>query len=144
MPQRISRRRFLQTSSAAALSTSLLTAQEKGPVASERLRVGIIGVAGKGESNWQAVAAAGAEIAAICDVQESRLDKTKAAHPKPAFYPDFRKLIEAKGIDAVVVSPPDHMHAPPTLMALRAGMHVFCEKPLTHTVAEARLVAETA
>jgi predicted dehydrogenase len=121
-----------------------LTAQEKTAVASERLRVGIIGVAGKGESNWQAVAAAGAEIAAICDVDESRLDKIKAAHPKAPFYADFRKLIDAKGLDAVVVSTPDHMHAPPTLMAMRAGLHVFCEKPLTHTVAEARLVAETA
>jgi predicted dehydrogenase len=144
MTRQFTRRRFLQTGSAAALSASLLTAQPKTPVASERLRVGIIGVAGKGESNWQAVAAAGAEIAAICDVDESRLDKINTAHPQAAFYADFRKLIEAKGIDAVVVSTPDHMHAPPSLMALRAGLHVFCEKPLTHTVAEARLVAETA
>ena len=138
----LSRRRFLQTS-ALSVAAAPLFAQEKTPPPSERLRVGIIGVAGKGESNWQAVAAAGAEIAAICDVDELRLDKIKAAHPKAAFYPDFRKLIDAKGIDAVVVSTPDHMHAPPTLMALRAGLHVFCEKPLTHTVAEARLVAET-
>ena len=144
MSTTLSRRRFLQTSSAAALSASFLSAQEKTPVASERLRVGVIGVAGKGESNWQAVAAAGAEIAAICDVDESRLDKIRKAHPKAVFHTDFRKLIDAKGIDAVVVSTPDHSHAGPTLMALRAGLHAFCEKPLTHTVAEARLVAETA
>lgn len=144
MPSRLSRRRFLQTGSAAALSASMMLAEDKKPPASERLRVGIIGVAGKGESNWQAVAAAGAEIAAICDVDETRIDKIQMAHPKAVFFTDFRELIDAKGIDAVVVSTPDHMHAPPTLMAMRAGLHVFCEKPLTHTVKEARLVAETA
>src|SRR5438128_1511300 len=98
MSRKLSRRRFLQATSAAALNASVLTAQIKTPVASERLRVGIIGVAGKGESNWQAVAAAGAEIVSICDVDESRLDKIKTAHPKATFYADFRKLIDAKGI----------------------------------------------
>jgi predicted dehydrogenase len=77
-------------------------------------------------------------------VDESRIGPIRQAHPKAAFFTDFRKLIEAKGIDAVVVSTPDHMHASPTLMALRSGLHVFCEKPLTHTVKEARLVAEAA
>jgi predicted dehydrogenase len=138
------RRHFLLSSTVATMGLAIPAGADEKPVASERLRVGVIGVAGKGESNWQPIAAAGAEIVAGCDVDEARTAKFRNAYPKAAFYPDFRKLIEAKGIDAVVVSTPDHMHASPTLMALRAGLHVYCEKPLTHTVAEARLVAETA
>jgi predicted dehydrogenase len=144
---RFSRRRFLQASSAAALSMTnpmLLQAEEKKLPFSERLRVGVIGVAGKGESNWKAIDTAGAEIVAGCDVDESRVGKFRTAYPKAPFYSDFRKLLDAKGLDAVVVSTPDHMHALPTLTALRAGLHVYCEKPLAHTVFEARLVAETA
>src|SRR5207249_6110718 len=59
-------------------------------------------------------------------------------------YTDFRRLLDQKGLDGVVVGTPDHWHAPITLRALQAGLHVLCEKPLTHTVAEARLVAEAA
>lgn len=147
MTSQLSRRRFLQASSVATLGLSglpVLGAQAKAVPPSERLRVGVIGVAGKGESNWNPIAAAGAEIVAGCDVDESRTAKFRAAYPKAPFYTDFRKLIDAKGLDAIVVSTPDHMHASPTLMALRAGLHVYCEKPLTHSVYEARLVAETA
>src|SRR5262249_25648812 len=60
------------------------------------------------------------------------------------FYTDFRKLIDQKGIDAVIVATPDHMHAFATMSALQAGLHVYCEKPLAHNVFEARLVTETA
>jgi predicted dehydrogenase len=60
------------------------------------------------------------------------------------FYHDFRHLIDQKGLDAVVIGTPDHTHAVATMAALNAGLHVYCEKPLTHTVSEARLVAETA
>jgi predicted dehydrogenase len=143
MPSFYSRRRFLQTSAVSLAAAPLLVADPRVPP-SERLRVGIIGVAGKGESNWKEVAAAGAEIVAGCDVDDTRTGLFRKTFPKAEFYVDFRKLIDAKGLDAVVVSTPDHMHAPPTLMALNAGLHVFCEKPLTHTVKEARLVAETA
>src|SRR4029077_16854109 len=64
--------------------------------------------------------------------------------PKAKFTTDFRRLLDQKGIDAVIVATPDHTHAVATLAALRSGRHVYCEKPLTHTVSEARLVAETA
>jgi len=143
MTHPLHRRHFL-LSSAAAVGAATLHAADKPTPPSEKLRVGIIGVAGKGESNWTPLTAAGAEIVAGCDVDESRIAKFKTANPKAAFHTDFRKLLDAKGLDAVVVSTPDHMHALPTLMALRAGLHVYCEKPLTHTVAEARLIAETA
>src|SRR3954447_1829943 len=124
----LSRRHFLLSSTTAAVGLAAGSSRgDEKPPASDRLRVGIIGVAGKGESNWQAVAAAGAEIVAGCDVDETRTALFRKTFPKAAFYADFRKLIEAKGIDAVVVSTPDHMHAPPTLLALNAGLHVFCE-----------------
>jgi predicted dehydrogenase len=90
------------------------------------------------------VAEAGAVIAALCDVDEEVLGKANERHPKARIYTDFRRLLDEKGIDAVVVGTPDHWHAPITLRALRAGLHVLSEKPLTHSVAEARLVAEAA
>ncbi|GIW82277.1 MAG: hypothetical protein KatS3mg105_4084 [Gemmatales bacterium] len=91
-----------------------------------------------------AVAAAGAEIVALCDVHESRTGKARMRYPKAPFYVDFRRLIDQKGLDAVVIGTPDHNHAIATMAALKAGLHVFCEKPLTHTVHEARVVTEMA
>src|SRR6185437_4057691 len=146
MSNRLSRRRFLQTTAlgAAGLSTTLAFAADKKPPANERLAVGVIGVAGQGEHDWKNIHAGGAEIVALCDVDESRTKKARETFPHAAFHSDFRRLIDRKGLDAVLVATPDHTHAPATLAALRAGLHVFCEKPLTHTVYEARLVAETA
>jgi predicted dehydrogenase len=142
---RISRRRFLQTTAAAGLSAPLLRgAEPRRPAANERLAVGVIGVAGQGEHDWKNIAAGGAEIVAWCDVDENRTGTARKFAPEAKFYTDFRKLIDHKGLDAVLVATPDHTHAVATLAALRAGLHVFCEKPLTHNVYEARLVAETA
>jgi predicted dehydrogenase len=126
------------------LTTNSLLADGKKPSASERLQVGVIGVAGQGDYDMSNVAGAGADIAALCDVDENRAVGPRKRFPKAKYYVDFRRLLDQKGLDAVVVATPDHSHAIPTLMALRAGLHVYCEKPLTHTVAEARLVAETA
>lgn len=142
MPQRLSRRRFLQTT-AAGFAASVLHAQEKPP-ASERLRVGVIGVAGQGEYNLGGVAGAGCDIAALCDVDEKRAAKARERFPQAKFYTDFRQLIDQKGLDAVVVATPDHTHAVATATALKAGLHTYCEKPLTHTVHEARVIAELA
>ncbi len=147
MSRRISRRRFLQTTAlagAAGLSAPLVRAADKKLPASERLAVGVIGVAGQGEHDWTEIVKGGAEIVAWCDVDEPRTGKARERFPDAKFYTDFRRLIDQKGIDAVLVATPDHTHAPATLMALRAGLHVFCEKPLTRTVYEARLVAQTA
>jgi predicted dehydrogenase len=147
MPNRLSRRRFLQTTAlagAAGLTAELSFAADKKPPASERLAVGVIGVAGQGEHDWKNIAAGGAEIVAWCDVDENRTKTARDAFPHATFYTDFRRLLDQKGLDAVLVATPDHTHAPATLAALRAGLHVFCEKPLTRTVYEARLVAETA
>jgi predicted dehydrogenase len=147
MPSHLSRRRFLQgaAATAAGLSTGLLSAAPSQKVAAnDRLAVGVIGIAGQGAYNLNNVAAAGTEIVALCDVDERRTGEARTRFPKAVFHTDWRKLIDQKGIDAVVVATPDHSHALPTLAALRSGRHVYCEKPLTHTVEEARLVAETA
>jgi predicted dehydrogenase len=148
MSQRITRRHFLLSTAAGAagfgVRPSLAFAKKLAP--SERLRVGAIGVAGQAGSDLNAIAAAGAEIVALCDVHESRKEvgKQRERFSDAKFYADFRKMIDAGGLDAVMVGTPDHSHAIPTLTALKADLHVFCEKPLTHTVQEARLVAETA
>jgi predicted dehydrogenase len=145
MTTRHNRRRFLQTGALAAAGywTGAAAADRK-PSANERLHVGVVGVAGQGAYDLGEVAKTGAAIVALCDVDERRTGDARRAHPKATFYTDFRKLIGHKGLDAVVVATPDHTHAVATLAALKANLHVYCEKPLTHTVAEARLVAETA
>jgi predicted dehydrogenase len=147
MSRFVTRRYFLGATAAAgaaALQVSVLPAAEKKLPASERLRVGVIGVTGQGGSDMNEIAAAGAEIAALCDVDEPRAAPVRERFPSAAFFTDFRRLIDSKGLDAVLVGTPDHIHALATLAALRNDLHVFCEKPLTHTVAEARLVAQTA
>jgi predicted dehydrogenase len=111
---------------------------------SERLQVGVIGTINQAGYDLKEVAAAGAEIAALCDVDEKRSGPVRERFPRAKFFVDFRRLIDHPALDAVVVATPDHMHALATLAALRNGLHVYCEKPLTHTVEEARLVAETA
>ncbi len=147
MPSRPNRRHFLRTGAAAGASAFFawpLLAEDKKPSANDRLQVGVIGVAGQGEYDWREAARAGAEIVAWCDVDENRTGAARSAFPKASFDVDFRKLLDRKGIDAVIIATPDHTHAVATVAALKSGRHVYCEKPLTHDVWEARVVAETA
>jgi len=146
MPHPLNRRRFLQTTAAGitGLGTGLLAAQDKKDSPNEKLNVGVIGVAGQGEYDLNQVANAGAAIVALCDVDEKRAGKARERFPAAKVYPDFRQLLDQKGIDAVVIATPDHTHAVATVAALKAGLHVYCEKPLTHDVHEARVVAELA
>jgi predicted dehydrogenase len=146
MPDRLSRRRFLRES--AALGTSLalaagsLPAADKKPSANDRLNLGIIGVAGRGGDNLAGVR--GENIVALCDVDQNRAGKARETYPNATFYEDFRQLLDQKDVDAVVISTPDHMHAIPAVWAMRAGKHVYCEKPLAHSVHEVRVMMETA
>jgi len=139
------RRVFLQQSIAGAVAAA--TAGRPGRAqtrsANEKLGIAIIGVAGQGEYNLNNVFAS-ETIVALCDVDENRAAAARNRFPKATFHTDFRRLFDQKDIDAVVISTPDHTHAPATVMALKAGKHVYCEKPLTHSVYEARVVAETA
>jgi len=142
MSPRFSRRRFLQASAAAGLASTVQAAPKPPP--SERLNVAVIGVHNQGAYNLQQTADAATNIVALCDVDENLAAGPRQRFPKAAFHTDWRHIVDRKDVDAVVVATPDHNHAIITLAALQAGKHVYCEKPLTHTVAEARKVAETA
>jgi predicted dehydrogenase len=104
-----------------------------------------IGVGGKGSSDIEQAGTL-MEVVALCDIDDNRLNKRAETWPKAKKYHDYRKLFDemTKEIDAVTVSTPDHHHALPSLMAIRAGKHVYCQKPLTHTPAEARMLREAA
>lgn len=113
--------------------------------ANERLRVAGIGVGGKGSSDIEQASTL-MDVVALCDIDDERLGKRAATWPKARRFHDYRKLFDdvGKEFDAVVVSTPDHSHALPSLMAIRSGKHVYCQKPLAHTPAEARLMREAA
>src|SRR3989449_6212318 len=112
--------------------------------ANERLNIAGIGVGGKGASDISNVDYE--NISALCDVDEARGGESFNRYPKAKRYKDFRLMLEkeARNIDAVTVSTPDHMHAPVAIMAMKMGKHVYCQKPLTRAVHEARLMAESA
>jgi len=142
-----SRRSFLQSAAgAAALATfgspAFLRASQL-----EKLNVAFIGVGGRGGANLKAVTAdPDVNVVALCDVNEQNLGNAARLFPQSRKYIDFRKLYEdgTDDIDAVVVSTPEHTHAYATMPALLRGKHVYCEKPLTHNVEEARLVTQAA
>jgi hypothetical protein len=112
--------------------------------ANEKLNLAIIGACGQGESN--AAAVAGENLVALCDVDERRADATHKKYPQAKRFADFRKMLDGlhRQIDAVVVSTPDHTHAVASVAAMKLGKHVYCEKPLTRTVHEARVMRLTA
>lgn len=109
---------------------------------SGRLNLGFVGVAGQGARNLAALARE--HVVALCDIDGERLDYASALHPGAKRYRDFRELLAQPSLDAVVVSTPDHTHAPIALAAMRAGKHVYCEKPLARTVEETRTMARVA
>jgi predicted dehydrogenase len=146
MTQRTTRRDFLKTSTALGAGYWVGGRTESVYSASpnEKLNIAIIGPGGKGASNLAGVA--GENIVAFAEVDDVRGGPSMAKFPMAKRYKDFRKLLdkEEKNIDAVVVSTPDHIHVPAAVRAMRMGKHCYCEKPLSHSVSEARLAAETA
>ena len=137
-----SRRQFVQVTAAAGAATLL---RAKGVLgANERISVGLIGCGGRGQQNWQRfLKQPDVNPVAACDVYEPFLHKTTAG-TSIAPYKDFRRLLERKDIDAVIVATPDHWHALQTVMACEAGKDVYAEKPLSLTVKEGRLMADAA
>ncbi len=116
-------------------------AQVRG--AGERLRVGVIGCGGMANGHMRTLLRMketdNVEIAAVCDLYRKRLDEAaRLTSAKP--FKDYRSLLASKDIDYVVIATPEHWHAQMTLDALEAGKHVYCEKPMTHTVEESRKV----
>ncbi|MBM84342.1 MAG: oxidoreductase [Planctomycetaceae bacterium] len=144
----VSRRDFLKATSAgaAAISTGVWTggAKAQSRSANEKLQVACIGTANRAAADVAGVRAE--DIVAICDIDQTYLEREAARSKDAKKYVDYREMLEAEmdNIDAVVVATADHNHALPALMAIRGGKHVYCEKPLSHTVAEARLLATEA
>jgi predicted dehydrogenase len=137
------RRQFLKTTAAISagcwLSGGTARAARRAP--SEKLNIGIIGAAGRGGANLGGVASE--NIVALCDVNQQNLAGAAQRFPQAKTYSDWRKLVDQKGLDAVVVSTTDHTHAPASVWAMRRGLSVYCEKPVAHSVYEARTVRET-
>ena len=132
--QDIHRRSFL----AAAASTRVLGA-------SDRIRLGIIGAGGRGRYLTSQFKEHGAEVAAVCDVYEPNLQAgLSLASPNAAGYADYRRLLEDKTIDAVIIATPDHQHAQPMIDAVEAGKDVYVEKPLAHTIEDGFRMVEAA
>jgi len=143
----ISRRNFVRRTAAVAAFTivprHVLGGSGYVPP-SRKLNIAGIGVGGQGGGDINNVATE--NIVALCDVDQTRAADTFKRFPKAAKYSDFRKMLEKedKNIDAIVIATPDHVHAAATMMAIKMGKHVYCEKPLTYSVYEARKVTNTA
>lgn len=145
-PTSPNRRRFLASASAGVAATGFFTstaaAQSKSP--NEKLNLACIGTANRAAEDIKGVLHE--SIVALCDVDKNNLDRKLSEIPDARPYADYREMLdrERDRIDAVVVGITDHHHAPATIRAIRAGKHVYCEKPLTHTVEEARIIAQAA
>ncbi|HZN11539.1 MAG TPA: Gfo/Idh/MocA family oxidoreductase [Blastocatellia bacterium] len=155
MTKRVERRDFLKTVAAAGVvPAAFATGEVLG--ANERVRVGVIGCGGQG--NWDLADFArqpNAEIVALCDVYQGSIDDTLSNKDRKnqeirldpgrvQVYKDFRRLLERRDVDAVIVATPDHWHALPTIMACEAGKDVYVEKPLALTIEEGRRMVEAA
>jgi len=150
--QKTSRRTFVKTSATSALAFNFLPHAAKG--ANSRINVGCIGIGGKGFADTNGTADAGGHIVALCDVsnpKNTELERRKGQKkqitgrfPGAKFYEDYREMIAKEDIDAVTVSTPDHTHFHATMIALQKGLHVYCQKPLTHSIWEARQMTELA
>ncbi len=144
-----SRRNFLKASMATAgfyiLPRHVLGRGFTAP--SDKLNIAGIGVGGKAEVNLPYAYNKGTDnIVALCDVDDRMAVNARKKWPAAPYYKDYRALLdkEAKNIDAVIITTPDHMHAPIALAAMQMGKHVYCEKPLTHDIYEARILTEAA
>lgn len=153
-----SRRKFLGASATAAAGLMVVPrhvvgATQKKKAPSDTLNIACVGVGGMGFSDTRGVRSQ--NIVALCDVDDEmvvnlirseRLDPNeKAMYEKAAKYRDFRRMLEKeKGIDALTVTTPDHNHAVIAMAAIKLGKHVYVQKPLTHTIKEARLLAKAA
>ncbi len=145
----INRRQFIRTSSAALAGFTIVPGHVLSGTGhippSDRLNVAGIGIGGMGRNDLENVAAT-ENIVALCDVDWSdRVGEVFNTYPKAKRYKDFRSMLDQqKDIDAVVVATPDHTHAVVSLEAIRRGKHVYTEKPLTHTIYEARVLMKAA
>jgi predicted dehydrogenase len=147
MAHQASRRQFLKTTAATGVgywvAAGAAAKESKSP--NEQIAMASVGIGGKGSSDSRDAGASG-RMVAICDTDQNRLKGAGKRFEGAAMYTDFRKMLDEMGdrIDAVTVSTPDHTHAPAGLMAMRMGKHCFCQKPMTRTIYEARLMGKVA
>jgi predicted dehydrogenase len=144
-PSSLSRRRFLQRTALAGAALIGAPAFVSSRGSAEKLNLALIGCGGRGAANMKEML--GENIVALCDVSEGNLNEAAKKAPKAKKFRDFRKLyddLKDGDFDAVVVSSTEHTHAFATLPALQRKKHVYCEKPLTHSVREARIITEAA
>jgi predicted dehydrogenase len=135
------RRSFLRHSSLATASALLAPAVLRADVQKQQLHVACVGVKGMGLSDLSGVGShAGVKFVGFCDIDKNRFDDADKKFPGVPHFEDYREMLNQLGdkCDAVIVSTPDHMHASIAMMAMHAGKHVYCQKPLTHTVWESR------
>jgi predicted dehydrogenase len=157
MTKKTSRRKFIKQSSLSVGGIMIIPRDILGGVgytaANDRISLAAVGAGGKGFSDIRDAAgynkmtqSAKENVVALCDVSSKEAERAFKMFPKAAKYQDYRTMFEEMGdqIDAVTVSTPDHMHAPPAMMAMKAGKHVYVQKPLTHDVYEARMLTEAA
>jgi hypothetical protein len=151
----VSRREFLRGAAAAVAVPYVLTSDALGapgrPPASDRITLGGIGVGGRGRSDLRGLMGQGeVQALAVCDVQKGSRDRAKSEVDKKygntdcQTYVDFRELLDRGDLDAVMVATPDHWHALACIGACKRGIDVFCEKPLTLTIREGRLMVDAA
>lgn len=144
------RRKFLQQSALTAAGFFIVPRHVlgRGFVApSDKLNIAAIGVGGKGESDIDSFAKSPfVNIVALCDVDDRQSAAGRKKYPQASYFRDFRVMLEKERntIDACSISTPDHTHAVATLAAMQLGKHVYTQKPLTHNIAEARLLATAA
>jgi predicted dehydrogenase len=145
----VSPRRSFLKGAALALGAGALAAPARARAAgaNDRIRFGVVGCGGMGTGHVSSLVTRGVAdnvaVVAVCDVYRRRITRAVGAAPGAEGYADYRKLLERKDIDAVLVATPDHWHAKISIEAMESGKHVYCEKPMTHTVEQALQVRDT-
>jgi len=143
----MNRREFLAAAGGAAVGLYIVPRSvlggEGGTPPSDKLNIAGIGIGGQGGGDLREMA--GENIVALCDVDAKYAARAFKTYPQAEVYKDYRiMLAKRKDIEAVMIATPDHMHAPITLAALRAGKHVYVEKPMAHSIEEARVMTKVA
>ncbi len=143
--QNLTRRHLLQTAAACTVA-GIVTRPAKAIAANDKLNLAFVGIGGRGRGNLDTLAGTGSvNVVSICDVNGENLDKASSIYPQAKRFSDFRKQLEnLSDVDGVVVSTAEHTHAFATLPALLQKKPVYCEKPLTHNIAESRRIMQAA